>query len=180
MPPMEADAAYSRLPVNLEIRTQSQDPENAQCNLKVVQILRWHATYIYMNNQPHLSKERPRSYTKSPTAQDAFQPILASSAVLGWLGNGVCYLISKMQSLTGGWPYLKGQWKHCLFMQMSCSDPNRHVIWGAHTCKHTKVLDVPEIVMDKDLSKAYVRQKNLKSLHAWKMWGEPRCESMAW
>ena len=46
----------------------------------------------------HTELNRPRCYAKSPTAQDAFQPIPGLISCAGVTGNGDCHIMHKMQS----------------------------------------------------------------------------------
>jgi len=53
--------------------------------------------YEQPTNHISLKEGSPICYIKSPTTQDTFRPIPASSAPLEWLGDGDRYLIHKTQ-----------------------------------------------------------------------------------
>ena len=99
-------------------------------------------------------KGRPRCYTKSPTVQDMFSQYQASSATLGWPGDGDCYLMYKMQSC--GWPNIHMTSRSFLnVLQLSlgnrCYDTsshNRHMLWiSIHMSGYSEALEVPEILV---------------------------------
>ena len=79
-------------------------------------------TCVCTINKPHFPKKnRPRFHESYPLRRMHFGQyyIYASSAALGWPGDGDCYLMHKMQS--GGWPYPKGQYRSSLKAPSLCA-----------------------------------------------------------
>ena len=62
--------------------------------------------YVWTIKEPHLPYKTGLDVTQShPLHKTRFGQYQASSAALGWPGNGDCHIIHRMQSV--GWPYSK-------------------------------------------------------------------------
>ena len=91
------------------------------------------ATCKYEQSTNYISlKNRPRSYVKSSTVQDAFWPIPCTPHQLHWvdLSDGDCYLMHRMQS--DGWPYSRGE-------QRLLKSTIYTYLLSVHKCVHARV-----------------------------------------
>ena len=82
---------------------------------------------MYEQSTNHTSiQNRPRRYMQShPLCRTCFSQYQASSAVLGWLGDGDCHLMHKIQS--GGWSYSKAPLKQRMHAQtVKCWEKIQH------------------------------------------------------
>ena len=91
-------------------------------------------TRTHTIKKPHLlKKKQTRCYVKSSTAWDMFRPIPGQPhpAALGWLGNGDCYLMHKMES--GGWPCISKRLAAVFRSKITCMHTftgTQHLILG--------------------------------------------------
>ena len=65
--------------------------------------------HVWTIKEPHLSYKTGLDVTQShPLHRTRFSQYQASSAALGWPGDGDCHIMHRMQSMqSGGWPYSK-------------------------------------------------------------------------
>ena len=65
-----------------------------------------HTVYVWTINEPHLPYKTGLDVIQShPLRRTRFGQYQATSAALGWPGDGDCHIMHRMQS--GGWPYSK-------------------------------------------------------------------------